>query len=613
MATLDLVSAGETNWATQQNANLTALNTELIATTAKANAAQVAADLDDDTATLAADSGSALRTELNAAYVPKKLIYLSSYGIVADATDATITAETATDCTTLIQDAFDDAVDAFGNVIATVVHDVVGVDAAGTKAGVLYSAPIDMHGASMVGNYQRDNLFFSDPSVAYATWSIGENPNDLAGFHAKNKSDWTVERVGFDGANTYTQPLVAWGGDFIHFRHCYARRIAKCGFQFMGSRSENDSPVRYSTMEGLWVEDCVWSLVMDGEQYGNKIINCISIRPTARHVSIDPTAAYGGADVNLDFEVSGIRGFGTGTPPAGWASFPVVDDPSHAVAVGAADCHVSGRVHDIVVRDWFTNKHVFEFFNFAGQAWGLEAHSATTIADTIPVIQVGGNDQLGTADISGVVSSGYQLGIRAASGAKYTKAHDNTFFGATKPADFSVAGQGSMQWNNRAADGADDVLIRTIDPAIAVASAGVGAANQAYFARVDQGGYISKIGVWVDTASGNIDVGVFTRGGGSGRTAYHGARRVAAGSTALSTTGYVEITLSAPVMVQPGDWFAVALDNTTAKLRANVAAHVADTMMAGRSYYKGSSFPLPTGGSSQGVASRLVFAMVGVA
>ena len=34
MATLDLVSAGETNWATQQNANLTALNTELIATTA---------------------------------------------------------------------------------------------------------------------------------------------------------------------------------------------------------------------------------------------------------------------------------------------------------------------------------------------------------------------------------------------------------------------------------------------------------------------------------------------------------------------------------------------------------------------------------------------------
>lgn len=69
MATLDLVSAGETNWATQQNANLTALNTELIATTAKANAAQVAADLDDDTAALAADSESALRTELNAAYV----------------------------------------------------------------------------------------------------------------------------------------------------------------------------------------------------------------------------------------------------------------------------------------------------------------------------------------------------------------------------------------------------------------------------------------------------------------------------------------------------------------------------------------------------------------
>lgn len=67
MATLDLVGAGETNWATQQNANLTALNTELIATTAKANAAQVAADLDDDTAALVADSESALRTELNAA------------------------------------------------------------------------------------------------------------------------------------------------------------------------------------------------------------------------------------------------------------------------------------------------------------------------------------------------------------------------------------------------------------------------------------------------------------------------------------------------------------------------------------------------------------------
>ena len=67
MATLDLVSAGDTNWASRQNANLTALNTELIATTAKANAAQVAADLDDDTAALVADSESALRTELNAA------------------------------------------------------------------------------------------------------------------------------------------------------------------------------------------------------------------------------------------------------------------------------------------------------------------------------------------------------------------------------------------------------------------------------------------------------------------------------------------------------------------------------------------------------------------
>ena len=68
MATLDLINAGDTNWASRQNGNLTNINNELVATTAKANAAQVAADLDDDTAALAADSGSALGTALNAAF-----------------------------------------------------------------------------------------------------------------------------------------------------------------------------------------------------------------------------------------------------------------------------------------------------------------------------------------------------------------------------------------------------------------------------------------------------------------------------------------------------------------------------------------------------------------
>ena len=97
MATLDLVSAGETNWATQQNANLTALNTELIATTAKANAAQVAADLDDDTAALAADSESALRTELNAAY--------ASYVSIAKNPDSIISGDITLDGSGLVSSA----------------------------------------------------------------------------------------------------------------------------------------------------------------------------------------------------------------------------------------------------------------------------------------------------------------------------------------------------------------------------------------------------------------------------------------------------------------------------------------------------------------------------
>lgn len=89
------------------------------------------------------------------------------------------------------------------------------------------------------------------------------------------------------------------------------------------------------------------------------------------------------------------------------------------------------------------------------------------------------------------------------------------------------------------------------------------AANDARLVQCVTAGTISKIGFWVEVASGNVSVGVY-RKNGTGRSAVPGSRAAVTASTAIPGTGYREIALPAPIRVEKGDYLALSCDNTTA-------------------------------------------------
>ena len=89
------------------------------------------------------------------------------------------------------------------------------------------------------------------------------------------------------------------------------------------------------------------------------------------------------------------------------------------------------------------------------------------------------------------------------------------------------------------------------------------AANDARLVQCITAGTISKIGFWVEVASGNVSVGVY-RKNGSGRSAVPGTRAAVTSSVTIPGTGYREIALPAPIRVEKGDYLALSCDNATA-------------------------------------------------
>jgi len=144
-------------------------------------------------------------------------------------------------------------------------------------------------------------------------------------------------------------------------------------------------------------------------------------------------------------------------------------------------------------------------------------------------------------------------------------------------------------------------IIWTLDPRLFTAVGAMGAANDARGSRViiPRTGTITSLSLFVATASGNVDVGVYSASG-TNRT-----KIASAGSTAnAGTNAWQTFAVSAPVNAGDVVDLVCSYDNNTAtfaRLGAAASALCAlptgyDTDLVGSdviTWAKGSSFPLP--------------------
>ena len=115
-------------------------------------------------------------------------------------------------------------------------------------------------------------------------------------------------------------------------------------------------------------------------------------------------------------------------------------------------------------------------------------------------------------------------------------------------------------------------------------------ANAARFVRAFAAGTITKVGLHVGTASGNVSVAVF-RSGGAGRLARPtGAPVAASGAVACPAAGYAEIALGSAVKVEAGDWIGLSCDNTTATFMSLGGS--ATPLMLGVGFGKNGTHPI---------------------
>lgn len=116
--------------------------------------------------------------------------------------------------------------------------------------------------------------------------------------------------------------------------------------------------------------------------------------------------------------------------------------------------------------------------------------------------------------------------------------------------------------------------IETTDPVLMTGYQIWPVASRLYYFRTTGAGPISKIAVDVGTQSGNMVVSVWANNGLQGRAAAPvGPRLATSGSVAVPAALAVqEISLGGTVGVAEGDWFGIAIDNITARLRTAVSA-----------------------------------------
>jgi lysophospholipase L1-like esterase len=134
-------------------------------------------------------------------------------------------------------------------------------------------------------------------------------------------------------------------------------------------------------------------------------------------------------------------------------------------------------------------------------------------------------------------------------------------------------------------------LVLGFSPGVIGTTAAWLTANDGRWARALGGGVISKVGINVGTASGNISVAVY-RNSGTGKSAVPAARAATSGAVACPSAGYQEVTLTAPVTVRRGDWLFLSCDNTTATF--GMASYGDSGLFNGLAAKAASSHPAPS-------------------
>lgn len=170
---------------------------------------------------------------------------------------------------------------------------------------------------------------------------------------------------------------------------------------------------------------------------------------------------------------------------------------------------------------------------------------------------------------------------------------------------FSATGQVA-----RVGDPSEVALVTTFSPGTVGSSLNGGAvAGCGYFARVQQGGSVSKIGIQVLAQAGNLCVAVY-RGGGVGSNRRPSALVATSGSVACPAPGYAEINLGTTVQVEPGDFLFVSRNNTGTNL---MDMEGGPSMLHGGSYYLQweGAFPAPASLGSLTASNQRVPLMIG--
>ena len=106
----------------------------------------------------------------------------------------------------------------------------------------------------------------------------------------------------------------------------------------------------------------------------------------------------------------------------------------------------------------------------------------------------------------------------------------------------------------------------TYDPFHPSSAAAALSASRVSYCRIKGAGTISKILIVVGVQSGNIDVGVYDTVG-VGSNARPGNKIASTGSIACPAVGEALVSLTAPVAVRPGYWFAITANNGTITLQ----------------------------------------------
>lgn len=125
----------------------------------------------------------------------------------------------------------------------------------------------------------------------------------------------------------------------------------------------------------------------------------------------------------------------------------------------------------------------------------------------------------------------------------------------------------------------------TVHPSQCGTDVALGGVRRVNYWRVYNGGSISKMRFRDGVASGNMNIGVY-RSSGTGSAAVPGTLLTSTGSIAVPTAGTNEVALGATVTVNPGDWFAIVADNTTATFRATASLSNGATLTNGFSAFE---------------------------